>query len=263
MRQVRAWAVLIVVVILLAFAGTQLHGPQNTARTQTTTGVQAPAVTLEDLMAGKYPTALDRNGTEGTTVRVRNLLVLYVRNESDGDWHVGVTDGKVPVVITEITPAYQAALGRPAPGTAIDEVGKVFCDVQHENESWHGGTCWEVHPVTQWSLSGSEGTQTGVSSGSMGTNVSVSFGEEQVVRGYNQTIRVTVTGSGGPMVGDNVSILVRFLPDGHRSFSCTASADGTCSVNWAMGDEVGPGTIGVDVQVAGTYVYSAFEVLAD
>jgi hypothetical protein len=261
MRQARVAAVLVAAAILAALGGTLLYRQQPA--TQTATSLQASVVTLEDLMAGRYPTALDRNGTQGTTVAVKNLLVLYVYNESDGDWHVGVTDGRATVVITEITPAFQKALGRPTPGTTIDEIGKVFCDVQHENESWHGDTCWEVHPVTSWMLSGADAAQTTAVSSSPGQNASVSFGEDQVVVGYNQTIRVAASGHGAPLAGAEATVSVSFLPGGQRSFSCVTDTEGECSVMWAMGDEVGPGTVGVKVQVGDVDVYSAFEVLAD
>lgn len=112
-------------------------------------------VTLQDIIAGKFPSATDKQGTSGVNVTVRGLYVLYVMNELDGDWHVAVTDGNQSIFITEIIPSDQQALGRPAAGTVIDETGIAYCDVQHENEAWHGNTCWEIHPVTFWVLSGS------------------------------------------------------------------------------------------------------------
>ena len=109
--------------------------------------------TLERIIAGQFPTATDKQGTGGVSVTVRDLRVLYVSNESDGDWHVAVTDGRVSVFITEITPPYQSLLGRPTANATIDEIGIAFCDTFHENESWHGDTCWEIHPITSWSSS--------------------------------------------------------------------------------------------------------------
>jgi hypothetical protein len=79
-------------------------------------------------------------------------------DELDGDWHVAVTDGNQSVFITEIIPSDQQALGRPTAGTFIDETGTPYCDVPHENEAWHGYTCWEIHPVKLWALSGSTAT---------------------------------------------------------------------------------------------------------
>ena len=109
--------------------------------------------TLESIIAGTYPTALDKNGTGGVTVTVKNLQVLYVRPQADGDWHVAVTDGTFPVFITEITPSYQSGEGMPPVGSTIDETGIVYCDTVHQTESWHGNTCWEIHPVLSWQLS--------------------------------------------------------------------------------------------------------------
>lgn len=110
-------------------------------------------VTLQEIIAGKFPSATDKLGTGGLNVTVRGLYVLYVMDELDGDWHVGVTDGNQSVFITEIIPSDQQALGRPVAGTVIDETGIAYCDVQHENEAWHGNTCWEIHPVKFWVLS--------------------------------------------------------------------------------------------------------------
>jgi len=110
-------------------------------------------VTLSEIISGAFPSATDKQGTGGVTVTVDGLTVLYVRNESDGDWHVGVTDGNYNIFITEITPAYQSALVRPVPGTVIDETGIVYCDTNHQTEAWHGNTCWEIHPVTSWHIS--------------------------------------------------------------------------------------------------------------
>lgn len=139
----------VVVVVLVAI------GVNSFPRVATGDGrtAQPQLTTIEQVISGRYPSGLDKQGTGGVTVEVRGLTVLYVNNESDGDWHVAVRDRNVSVFITEIIPRDQAALGRPAPGSLIDEVGVPYCDVQHENESWHGDTCWEIHPVTAWSLS--------------------------------------------------------------------------------------------------------------
>ncbi len=69
---------------------------------------------------------------------VRDLQVLYVCNETDGDWHVAVTDGRLDVFITEIIPSDQQPLGRPSAGAVIDETGTVYCDTAHQTEAWHG-----------------------------------------------------------------------------------------------------------------------------
>jgi hypothetical protein len=141
----------VAVILILAIAfGSTLY-PQGRTSNQTT-GVPT-ATTVGQIISGEFPSGLDKQGTGGVLVTVLNLTVLYVHDESDGDWHVAVTDGNVSVFITEIIPRDQAVLGRPVAGSVIDETGVPFCDVQHENESWHGDTCWEIHPVTAWSLS--------------------------------------------------------------------------------------------------------------
>src|SRR5881296_57837 len=131
----KAFTVTVLVIIVLA--GLALALITQTKMTGT--------ATLNDLIAGKFPTALDKAGTGGVTVTVTDLRVIYVRTESDGDWHVAVTDGVIPVFITEITPSYQAKLGQPQPGSVIQETGIAYCDTVHETESWHGNTCWEKH----------------------------------------------------------------------------------------------------------------------
>ena len=54
----------------------------STLITQTT---MAGTATLNDLISGKFPTALDKAGTRGVTVTVTDLQVIYVRMENDGD----------------------------------------------------------------------------------------------------------------------------------------------------------------------------------
>jgi hypothetical protein len=147
--------VLILAGVSIAYAVTFL--PRGPATTHTFTHEKGGA-TLEDLIAGKFPSATDKQGTNGVNVTVRGLQVLYVMDEFDGDWHVAVTDGNQSVFITEIIPSDQQALGRPTAGTFIDETGIPYCDVPHENEAWHGNTCWEIHPVKFWALSGRTAT---------------------------------------------------------------------------------------------------------
>lgn len=141
--------VVLLIIIGLGFVGSLhlLRPGQSTGNTSTT---NTPGVTLEDIIAGKFPSATDKQGTGGVVVTVDNLLVLYVHTESDGDWHVAVTDGTVAVFITEITPAYQSSLGMPLAGSTIDETGISYCDTNHQTASWHGNTCWEIHPIISW-----------------------------------------------------------------------------------------------------------------
>src|SRR5947209_13418471 len=71
---------------------------------------------VQEIVAGKFPTAIDKRATCGTYVKVRHLKVLRVVAEDDGDWHVEVTDGKTPVFITELIPADQKREGKPRVG---------------------------------------------------------------------------------------------------------------------------------------------------
>ncbi|HEV2138512.1 MAG TPA: hypothetical protein VGR53_06690 [Nitrososphaerales archaeon] len=145
---------LLVLIVVGAFALVSFYRPQPSNQGTTSLSSESGSTTLGAIIAGTYPTATDKNGTGGVTVTVKNLQVLYVRPEADGDWHVAVTDRTFPVFITEITPLYQASDGMPPVGSTIDETGIVYCDTFHQAEAWHGSTCWEIHPVLSWHLSG-------------------------------------------------------------------------------------------------------------
>lgn len=128
----------------------------------------AQYTTLEDIISGKFPTASDKQGTNGILVEVDELTVTRIHKVFDGDWHVDVTDGKVRVFITELTPYWlNHGVTVPTVGSVIDEIGYAYCDTEHENEAFHGNTCWEIHPVTKWSphgVSTQDKTSTGVAS---------------------------------------------------------------------------------------------------
>jgi len=221
-----------------------------------------PVVTLQDLIAGKYPTASDKHGTGGVTVQVKGLYVLYTENENDGDWHVVVTDGKANVFITEIIPRDQAQVGRPPERATIDETGVVYCDAVHETEAWHGKTCWEIHPVTAWSLSASNLTRTSRTT-VQGLGVDIAYGKNPVPRGSNQTIWVSATDVYGPVVGATVSVVVEYASGTTmKSFSCLTADSGSCTVEWTIGSASAPGTFSVVVSVAGSTVNSSFQVTA-
>ena len=218
-------------------------------------------VTLEDIVVGKFPSAADKQGTGGIPVTVQGLYVLYVHTEVDGDWHVAVSDGRLGVFITEITPPYQSTLGMPPSGKVIDETGTPYCDTFHENETWHGNTCWEIHPVTSWQIS-----KVGVYNATRfvapeGLNLSISYDQNPVARGSNQTITAKVGSTGGPVIGADVYIHVTYVSnETTRDFLCITSGGGACSVSWAIGVDSPPGIYGVVATVDGASFDSSFEV---
>ena len=213
---------------------------QANTSTLTTQTKMAGTATLNDLIAGKFPTASDKAGTGGVTVTVTDLRVIYVRAQSDGDWHVAVTDGVIPVFITEITPSYQAALRQPQAGSIIEEMGIVYCDTVHETESWHGNTCWEIHPVTSWHVirTSAMAVSTKVNEG---LRASISYAQDPIQRGSAQAIIIQAQDSDGAVVGAVVSVEVDYA-SGYTShtFSCTTSSSGSCSVTWTIGSTSTP-----------------------
>jgi len=221
---------------------------------------QEGVVTLSEIISGAFPSATDKQGTGGVTVTVDGLTVLYVRNESDGDWHVGVTDGNYNIFITEITPAYQADLGRPVPGTVIDETGIVYCDTNHQTEAWHGNTCWEIHPVTSWHIStGAKPVTTDTYPG-QNISASVAFGVNPIVRGSNQTISITVQDSGKAVVGIAVHLEVDYPSGTTSTFSCTTGSSGSCIVELAIPGDAITGKYGVVAATDGVESFYSFEV---
>ena len=273
----RAFAVTVIVIIVLAglaFAlvrsgvspglsfTSQTSVTQANTSTLTTQTKMAGIATLNDLIAGKFPTALDKAGTGGVTVTVTNLQVIYVRTESDGDWHVAVTDGVIPVFITEITPSYQAKLGQPQSGSTIEETGIAYCDTVHESESWHGNTCWEIHPVTSWHVLGTS-SMTVTTKVNGGLQASISYTQNPIPRGSVQAITIQAQDSDGAVVGAVVSVEVDYASGSTiHTFSCTTSSSGSCSITWTIGSTSTPGTFQVIVDIAGVEFLSNFTVTA-
>ncbi|MDA4127765.1 MAG: DUF4330 domain-containing protein [Thaumarchaeota archaeon] len=144
---------LLVLIVAGTLALVSIYRPHPSNQGTTSASDGSEPITLAAIIAGNFPTATDKNGTGGVSVTVKNLQVLYVRPQADGDWHVAVTDGTFPVFITEITPSYQSTEGMPTVGSTIDETGIAYCDTYHQAETWHGSTCWEIHPVLSWHLS--------------------------------------------------------------------------------------------------------------
>ncbi|MHB8605632.1 MAG: hypothetical protein ACYDCK_10300 [Thermoplasmatota archaeon] len=87
-------------------------------------------VSVSDVAAGRV--------AEGRYVWVSPARVTFVRHESDGDWHVKLTEGN-DTVVTEITPPYASDLARPALGDVLAPWGMVLFDATH---GW-----WELHPI--------------------------------------------------------------------------------------------------------------------
>ncbi len=255
----------LIIVGALAFFSSPALRPQNQGTTTTPAG--SGSTTLGAIIGGAYPSASDKMGTGGVTVTVDNLRVLYVNPESDGDWHVAVTDGIFPVFITEITPAYQSSEGMPSVGSVIDETGIVYCDTFHQFEIWHGNTCWEIHPVLSWHLSGTAvATTTSTTAGqvrNLGVNATVAYAQNPIPRGSIQTITIQAHDSDGPVRNATVYVHVLYA-SGYTThdFACVTTNDGLCSVSWQIGGNSTPGTFMVTAAIEGQEFDSSFEVTA-
>jgi hypothetical protein len=106
--------------------------------------------TIQAIAAGRFKSAIDKQGHGGVLVRVGNLRVLKLVPNEDGDIHVVVTDGRMPTFITEIIPRDQnAGVTRPYIGSIIEETGTAYFDVEAHVPD-HEYTPWEIHPVTSW-----------------------------------------------------------------------------------------------------------------
>jgi hypothetical protein len=107
--------------------------------------------TLSEIISGRFQSATDKHGTNGTLVRVSGLRVVSTKIEHDGDTHVVVSDGKIRVFVTEITPVEKdKGVADPVRGQVIEITGYPFYDKAHATEAWHGNTGWEIHPVIRW-----------------------------------------------------------------------------------------------------------------
>ncbi len=235
---------LLVLSALAVIGATLGPSPQSsqhsTPGTTSSSSSSSESTTLEAIIGSAYPSATDKSGTGGVTVTVKNLQVLYVRSESDGDWHVAVTDGTVPVFITEITPPYQSSEGMPTVGSFIDETGVPYCDTYHQTESWHGNTCWEIHPVLSWHSSNTVVTTTTSTTTSQvtnhGINVTISYAQNPISRGSTQTITIQAQDSDGPIKNATAYVHILYASGSTtHDFTCTTVNDGACSVSWQIG----------------------------
>lgn len=256
----------LVLVLITLGALALFSGPAQQPNQRATPGSPG-STTLDAIISGAYPTATDKMGTEGVTVTVASLRVLYVATESDGDWHVAVTDGIFPVFITEITPAYQSSESMPLAGSIIDETGIVYCDTVHQTEGWHGNTCWEIHPILSWHLSGTTvATTTSTTAGPAGkldVKATVLYAQNPISRGSVQVITIQAYDSDGPIRNATAYAHVLYA-SGYTThdFTCLTANDGSCSVSWQIGGTSSPGTFIVTVTIQGQEFNSSFEVTA-
>ncbi|MDA4127034.1 MAG: hypothetical protein OK452_07505 [Thaumarchaeota archaeon] len=256
------FVILVIVGALALFSRPALH-PSNQGTT--TTPASSGSTTLGAIIGGAYPSATDKMGTGGVTVTVKNLSVIYVQTESDGDWHVAVTDGTFSVFITEITPSYQSSEGMPPVGSLIDETGIVYCDTFHQSESWHGNTCWEIHPILSWHLSGTVvATTTSTTAGqarNLGVSATFAYAQNPISRGSVQTITIQAHDSDGPIQNATVYVHILYASGSTtHDFACVTTNDGSCSVSWQIGGNSTPGTFTVTATIEGQEFDSSFEV---
>jgi hypothetical protein len=112
---------------------------------------QATLTTLASIVDGNFTSATNKMGDGGSYVEVRDVIVFkVVTEEVDGDWHVYIRDPTVDQFISEIIPKDQAAEGQPPLDVPLVVWGITYCDIEHQNDGWHGYTCWEIHPLTSW-----------------------------------------------------------------------------------------------------------------
>jgi hypothetical protein len=111
---------------------------------------QATLTTLVAIVDGNFTSAVNKLGDGGSYVEIRDVIVFKViSEEADGDWHVYIRDPTYDQFISEIIPRDQAE-EQPPLNVPLVVWGITYCDVPHQNDGWHGYTCWEIHPLTSW-----------------------------------------------------------------------------------------------------------------
>ncbi len=141
-----------VLVVVGVYAGLSLGPTRNLPSGGPGGSSQATVTTLAAIVDGNFTSAVDKLGDGGSYVEVREVVVFKVlTEEADGDWHVYMQDPTYDQFISEIIPRDQAAEGQPPLNVPLVVWGITYCDVEHQNDSWHGYTCWEIHPLTSWS----------------------------------------------------------------------------------------------------------------
>lgn len=146
------WRVLLVLLGTLFLASSYIENATRSYLAPSIEISKPQVTTLSQILAGKFPSALDKYSANGSLVEVVNVTVTRVFGALDGDWHVVVQDANVTrPFITEILPRDQARLHAPVIGQHITMIGIVYWDDAHINEAWHGYTGWEIHPILAWS----------------------------------------------------------------------------------------------------------------
>lgn len=148
-------AAVVAVAVVVGIYAALLLGPARNAPSGTGGGAggspQATVTTLAAIVDGNFTSAVDKIGDGGSYVEVRDVIVFKViTEETDGDWHVYIQDPTFDQFISEIIPRDQAGEGQPPLNVPLVVWGITYCDVEHQNDSWHGYTCWEIHPLTSW-----------------------------------------------------------------------------------------------------------------
>jgi hypothetical protein len=143
-------------VVAVAFVGAGIYvirslQPAGTAPVNNGGTSQATLTTLGAIVDGNFTSAVNKLGDGGSYVEIRDVIVFKViTEEADGDWHVYIRDPTYDQFISEIIPRDQAAEGQPPLNVPLFVWGITYCDVPHQNDGWHGYTCWEIHPLTSW-----------------------------------------------------------------------------------------------------------------
>ena len=110
---------------------------------------------ISSLYAGKFQSSIDKQGTAGTYLTIRDVKVVAEPNftELDGDRHFTVEDRFGKLLTVELTPLSQTFYNttEPTNGTTINIYFIYYCDQFHQNQLWHSsGNCAEAHPLIGW-----------------------------------------------------------------------------------------------------------------
>ncbi len=90
--------------------------------------------------------------------------------------------------------------------------------------------------------------------------VKISYGNNPITRGLDQTIWIGVEDSSGPISGASVSITVLYASEQTTQNFTETTDNGSCEVGWLIGGNSTPGVFQVTVTVEGIAFHSSFEV---